>query len=84
MSISNTPRLKDLHQLTPLNEHEKNNTKGGYSFSCEEKKRNLMRLYVYSDAGVLIDAINGVTAAGANAIMATYSPTISIATLRRA
>ena len=84
MSISNTPRLKDLHQLTPLNEHEKNNTKGGYSFSCEEKKRNLMNLSVFTDAGVLIDTIKGVTAAGANAIMATYSPTISIATLRRA
>ena len=83
MPISNTSRFQDLKQLTLLNEHEKNNIKGGYLFSCEEKKRNLMKLFVYSDAGVLIDTINGITATEAGNIMINYRPTtFSLATFR--
>ena len=83
MPISNTPRFQDLQQLTPLNEHEKNNTKGGYSFSCEEKKRGLMRMTIFDDAGTLLQKINGINARTAGIVMETYDRnTFSIASLR--
>ena len=77
-------KISTLKNLTPMECSKQQTLKGGLYITCEEKKRNLMNLSVFTDAGVLIDTIKGVTAAGANAIMATYSPTISIATLRRA
>lgn len=83
MPISNTPRFQDLQQLTPLNEHEKNNTKGGYSFSCEEKKRGLMRMTICDDAGIVMLKLNGITARVAGIVMETYDHnTFSIASLR--
>ena len=86
MSISNKPLLQDLKQLTYLNETEKTNIKGGYLFSCEEKKRNLMNISVFSDEGVLIETIKGVTATNASSVMTTYgtAPVANTTTLRKA
>jgi hypothetical protein len=46
--------MKFLNNITPLTKQDAENIKGGYLFSCEEKKRNML-ISAYTNNGVLIN-----------------------------
>jgi hypothetical protein len=66
--------MKLLKNITPLTKQEAANIKGGYIFTCEEKKRNLMTITVYSDAGSLLNTYK-VATVDADSFMTTYGTT---------
>jgi hypothetical protein len=66
--------MKLLKSITPLTKQESENIKGGYVFTCEEKKRNVMNIIVYSDAGALVNTYK-VPTADATTFMTTYGTT---------
>jgi hypothetical protein len=66
--------MKLLKNITPLTKQDAENIKGGYLFSCEEKKRNVMSITVYSDLGTLIDTYK-VDSNKTTAFMTTYGTT---------
>ena len=39
----------------PLTKQETEEVKGGYVFTCEEKKRNVMLVTAYTDSGTLVN-----------------------------
>jgi hypothetical protein len=66
--------MKLLKNITPLTKQDAENIKGGYLFTCEEKKRNLLSISVYTDAGVLLST-DKVAIADATTFMTTYGTT---------
>jgi hypothetical protein len=47
--------MKLLKNIMHLTKQDAENIKGGYLFSCEEKKRNLMSITVYTESGALLN-----------------------------
>lgn len=43
--------MKLLKNIRPLTKQESENIKGGYVFTCEEKKRNVMTIVAFDDQG---------------------------------
>jgi hypothetical protein len=63
--------MKLLKNITPLTKQDAENIKGGYLFTCEEKKRNVMSISVYTESGTLLDTYK-VATTEATSFMATY------------
>jgi hypothetical protein len=67
--------MKLLKNIRPLTKQELVNLKGGYLFTCEEKKRNVTTITVYTDFGTLFNSYK-VATTEVSSFIATYATRI--------